>query len=776
MSDFEQHGYQGFWMPHRRLNGEHGVLVVIKRRYNVNTVEAICEPSDETPPVAFIHEFYDDADPPDVSVRHPGEIAPEKQYVDIMVRGTAYAPGGKPVPQFEVELKIPGLIQRRLRIYGDRKCVWYPPVKELTYKDLAKGEVWQWLDPDFTDPEPIDKLPLRYENAYGGWGKIILSDDEQEMAEEALAVEGVKEKRRERKKEIEEELRKEEEEKKKPKKKPSDEEKTKDDKAKALAAKAFDGGEGETRDGVTRVIDADIAARIDAEEAADDGMKVVSAYRLGRDLPDRPEDVPRDEGDDADDEEDAAGEEAAEKKGGEFDDFFSTKEGKTKALDLAALAAESDELKGLLEEDFERRDRDLTDEEGVLRDRATRHGDIKLIGDDWAKQFIRERPKKQKKKREESELPEIPCPTNPSGKGFAVSHREEAVQDLPLPNIEDPDDPLTPEDLVVELDEEFDLKKLRAPAGWAPYPMSWYPRAGYFGVFPWDVEGAEQAKKEATKAWDPEDPDDKPIVAIIEGQEIPVFHPNAYQEAHPKLWVKRLRGDEEVYFTNMTPGGHLFFRLPGLHPTATIDMSRGPIPLTVNLDSVLFDLDDPDKPAVELLWRGWHAIRDFDELGEKPFRKVNIIEVDQVDWLDVKREEAAKESGVRKDQLTGFIQAITDEEIEEMGEVGSEAERRYREQFQSKDDKLGVRKDVVKDAVVFDQTEGRRLYGDEWDEKIRSEKEAFEDEARRRAEEAEAERDKEIKKKAREQADEEFGIIRDDDGTILVSDEDDAEG
>lgn len=770
MPEFEQHGYQGFWLPHRRLDGQHGVVVVIKRRYNVNTVEATCEPSDETPPVSFVAEFYDDADPPNVSVRHPSEVAPEKRFVDLMVRGTAYAPGGVPAPEFTVELRIPGLIERKLRIIGDRKCVWYPPMKELTYKDLAKGEEWQWLDPDFTDPEPIDKLPLRYENAYGGWGKIVLSEDELEMAEEAQGVAEVQDKRRDRKKEIEEELKKEEEEKKK-KASEKGKPKAKDEKAQKLAEKAFvDVGE-ERDEGGTKVLGADVIARLDAEDAADDGMKVASAFRLGQDLPERPEDEPADEQVDAEGEEDDDPE--AEKEPAEVDpnaDFFTKQsEGATQALDLNALAEGSDELKELLEDEDERRARELTDDEGVLKNRATEFGDIKLSGDDWAAQYVRKRPPKQKKKREASDYPEMPYPSNPSGKGFACSPREEAVADLPLPNIEDPDEPITEEDFVVDLTDEFDLKKLRPPAGWAPYPMGWYPRAQYFGIFPWDAELAEEGKKLAAANYDPEDPDDKKIIETIDGVEIPLFQILAYQEAHPKMWVKEVRGDEEIYLTNLTPDGHLFFRLPGLHPTVTIDMSEGPIPLAMRLDQVLFDLDDPERPAVELLWRGWHDLRDFDELGEKPFRKVNIIEVDQVDWVDVKREEAAADAGAKKKEgLTGFIQAITDEDLEDH-------EQRYKDQFKRTDDRRGIRKDGIKDAAVFNQTEDRRLYGDEWDEEIRAEKDEFHEMAAQRAEEAEKEREKERKKKAREQVDEEFGIIRDDDGEILVVDEDLAE-
>src|SRR5690606_18776954 len=140
---------------------------------------------------------------------------------------------------------------------------------------------------------------------------------------------------------------------------------------------------------------------------ADDGMKVASALRLGKDLPDRPED---EEPPEAEAEGEGEGEEAEEKPKSEHDEFFSGGEGATSMLDLSKLG-EEDELKELLDEESEKRARKLADEEGVLRDRATEFSDIQLHGDDWAAQYIRKRPAaKKKKKREESEHPEMPYP------------------------------------------------------------------------------------------------------------------------------------------------------------------------------------------------------------------------------------------------------------------------------------------------------------------------------------------------------------------------------
>lgn len=749
MPEFEQHGWQGFWMPGRKCTGQHGVVVIVKRRFEVDMMTATCRPA-VTAPVSLMQEPFDDGEPPMVSYRHPSEIALEKPNVDIMIRATAYAPGGKPVPQFDVEFRIPRLMSRKLRIYGNRHVVWYPPVKWLTAEDLAKGEMWIWPDPDFSEPEPIDKLPLRYEHAYGGWAKILMTSDAKGMAAEAKMVGEVIDERREKKKEILEDLKKEEAEKNKPKEKPKPKG-IEDDKAAAAAAKAFGGGGGEAK------LDEETARRLAEEEAKDDGMKIASRFMLGQHMPETAEEAEALR---------KAEEEAAKKKKGKDEPeeeekpedpnakFFTSSES-TSFLDMSKMNLE-DEYKEELDERAIKEARRLKDEEGTLRDRATEFGDIELISDDsWAAKFIRARPEKKKRKFEESEIPTMPFPGNLCGKGFVVSHVEEAVDKVPLPNIEDPEDPISNEGFIVEL-AEFNLNNLRQTAGWMPYPMGWYPRAKLFGAYPWDLDNAKKAKEKAKEDFDPDDPDDKPLIEQYDKLEIPIMHPLAFQEAHPKMQVKELRGDEECYFTNLTPDGNLFFRMPGVHPTVTIDMSRGPEFLSMRLDTVLFDLEDPKQPAVEMCWRGFYNLKNYDELGEKPLRKVHIIEVDQEGWLEIKRKENSKAD--KKEGLTSSIQAITDEEVDAMG---ADADELYKAQFKRERGGKGVRLDDVTDAVVFDQTEDRQVIYDEWEQQFRDEKQAFIDEQKAKAEALQKIKDKDLKAKARELADEEFGIIRD---------------
>lgn len=83
-------------------------------------------------------------------------IAPFKPKTDIHVNATAYAPGGKPKNKWLVSVTL-GKLYKQLLITGPR-C-WE---RSITFK--------KHLD----EPEPIQKLPIQYEYAYGG----AVNDDE----------------------------------------------------------------------------------------------------------------------------------------------------------------------------------------------------------------------------------------------------------------------------------------------------------------------------------------------------------------------------------------------------------------------------------------------------------------------------------------------------------------------------------------------------------------------------------------------------------------------
>ncbi|MGM0575630.1 MAG: DUF2169 domain-containing protein [Myxococcota bacterium] len=747
MPEFEDSGFKGMWLPGRRLSGDHGLVVVAKRRFLVDLASADCEPAEETPDVLLVPEYTNEDDPATSSVDRAADAALDKRRVDVVVRGTAYAPGGQPAPEFEVGLRITGVLERRLRIVGPRVARWVAPKKLLGDKEKAKGEVQEYPPPEFTEPQPIEKLPLRYELAYGGTASIVLEEDDQEVAEEHQEEAKEKEARRKRKKEIEAELRAEEEAKAEEAEaaKAAEESGVADEEARAKADEAF-------REEGTRTLDAEVIRSLEEEEAEGEEMVAVSEYRLGRDLPDRPEEEEEEAGAE---EEGAEETEEEEAEGGDPEEESPFSEG-TKTLDVSDLEPE-DELRQVLDEEERRRREALKDEEGTQVIRTEGMEDVTLADDEWIGEAGARPEEPEEEEPEESPYPQTPYPANPAGRGFCVSPLREAVDGTPLPCIEYPDRPLEPEDFVRDL-EELELSELEAVPGFGPYPPGWFPRAALAGVMPWDEEAAEEAKKQALEEYDPEDPDDREAIEQIEAMETPIMQPGWYQEAHPDLQVERLRGDEEIHLENLTPDGQLFLRLPGRHPTASVDLGQGASHLFMRLDTLVLDLEDPSAPAVDLVWRGWYPLRDFEQLEEATKLDVRLSEVGQMDWMDRARAEAL--GAEEREEGTRTMAAMEEDGEGEEFVRGAEADRRYREALAAQEagEEAGQTKEEGT-AVLQEDREYRT--SDDWEDPYREGRDVSDDEAREAAEEAERRKDAEIRKKAREKADEEFGIERD---------------
>ena len=73
-------------------------------------------------------------------------------------------------------------------------------------------------------------------------------------------------------------------------------------------------------------------------------------------------------------------------------------------------------------------------------------------------------------------------PRNFMGTGVVLRNVKEAVEGLPLPNIEDPQDLLTPERLFIEEPDRWHLQPLPQGFGWRQ--RTWYPRAALLGAYP----------------------------------------------------------------------------------------------------------------------------------------------------------------------------------------------------------------------------------------------------------------------------------------------------
>lgn len=198
------------------------------------------------------------------------------------------------------------------------------------------------------------------------------------------------------------------------------------------------------------------------------------------------------------------------------------------------------------------------------------------------------------------EVIEIPCPTNPFGKGYCVQNSPEGVDGLELPQIEDPSALLTPETLVREIGSP---EKVPWPAGFGFYGRGWYPRVAFAGVMPYEMEKVKAQVREQAKALAPDK--DQVTIEMLENFEPPIMDVRFYQGAAPGMTIHYPRGDESVAIRNMTPSGYVAFNLPGRRPLVRLDVGKGLEPVPMVLDTVVIL---PDEMRLMLTFRGRIAL------------------------------------------------------------------------------------------------------------------------------------------------------------------------
>jgi hypothetical protein len=98
-------------------------------------------------PVALKDEY--NGEPGKSSIKHPSDVSLIKPGTDVLLQGSAHAPGGRPAAQMDVSLVV-GPLRKTIRVIGDR--------------------VWErsGLGHTMSRPAPFDKMPLAWERAFGG--------------------------------------------------------------------------------------------------------------------------------------------------------------------------------------------------------------------------------------------------------------------------------------------------------------------------------------------------------------------------------------------------------------------------------------------------------------------------------------------------------------------------------------------------------------------------------------------------------------------------------
>lgn len=121
-------------------------IVAVRGTFDI-LADGRVEIAKEQVPVALAPDWK--GEPGKSSLRWDMDLVRTKPGTDVIVNGSAYAPGGKPATQVEVGLGI-GTLTKRLVVLGDRE-----------YRDALLTTI-------STHPKPFVTMPITYERAYGG--------------------------------------------------------------------------------------------------------------------------------------------------------------------------------------------------------------------------------------------------------------------------------------------------------------------------------------------------------------------------------------------------------------------------------------------------------------------------------------------------------------------------------------------------------------------------------------------------------------------------------
>jgi hypothetical protein len=125
-------------------DGVDSVYAVVKATFRLGETLSVAEAQ---VPVVVAPLHY--AEPATTSIRIPGDVSLQKPATDVVLVGSAWAPGGRPTWQMDVSLAC-GPVGKTLRVSGDR--VW---------RSGAAGTSVSWV-------EPFERMPLVWERAFGG--------------------------------------------------------------------------------------------------------------------------------------------------------------------------------------------------------------------------------------------------------------------------------------------------------------------------------------------------------------------------------------------------------------------------------------------------------------------------------------------------------------------------------------------------------------------------------------------------------------------------------
>jgi hypothetical protein len=180
--------------------------------------------------------------------------------------------------------------------------------------------------------------------------------------------------------------------------------------------------------------------------------------------------------------------------------------------------------------------------------------------------------------------PRLPCayPRNFLGKGFVIVKSKRALDNLALPNLDDPNDVLTPGRLSCEEVKHWERQPMPQSFWW--FSKTCRPRA-LLASDRWVQAPSQGRGSRGSKARRPREPRCTRLRAPRYG--FPLL-----RGASPGLALPYLAGHEQVRLTNLAREGETTFELPGERPRIEMDIGEEDRKAGVVLHTLLIRLED----------------------------------------------------------------------------------------------------------------------------------------------------------------------------------------
>jgi len=194
-------------------------------------------------------------------------------------------------------------------------------------------------------------------------------------------------------------------------------------------------------------------------------------------------------------------------------------------------------------------------------------------------------------------------PRNMVGRGYVITESREAVDELVLPNVEHPEQLLTPENLIVGAPENWWRKPLPWSCDW--FDKAWYPRSSFLAGPPRDTPLDDHEFPEVRLGWveagQRANADRKALEDMVDGR--------YFDAASPSLIVPFIRADERIALTGMTPSGRLVVQLPGTRPRMEVRFEGKSYDLIPVPNRLVLSVDEE---RLSVVWHGmWHPPREL---------------------------------------------------------------------------------------------------------------------------------------------------------------------